>query len=431
MYMKENLITSVITNFIPSKDFYYNQESPYGRPILQAVKLVRVLCSRSKKLALEFIEKHSLIESISKYLQDEAFGVDVSGMKLQTECLHLWRTLLEYGLSLEQTSTLASILLKHLDYHFKHTSINSDTTYAREGHCAGVLILLGKLLVIKPSLISMFENLIRHSLSKWCQQFQRLEVFQCGKSQIISSLMFLAKVVYEYSKLSQFIDENFMNVIKSACFSHSIKNIQKCSMLLNNYEPQPFSANLKTLQCSAWYTADHVIPIMQTTSCLPFLNSLSEFLVNSGDYAIKLNFLKHQIIKEYIATLEKQEYHFLTSHWFTRIESQFILNILRMSVEVQKDIDTSVFYALAVKALCVFSSEHKKGVEFLFKKIIFCRSFYPSEALLKNLDLNEGTSLEVSFKNLDEIREVYSEILGIKMFFQTESIEDSFVLILE
>lgn len=54
-------------------------------------------------------------------------------------------------------------------------------------------------------------------------------------------------------------------------------------MLINNYETHKSSANLKTLEAAAWHTMDHVVPTMQTNSCIPFLYSVS-YYVNVSDH---------------------------------------------------------------------------------------------------------------------------------------------------
>lgn len=92
-----------------------------------------------------------------------------------------------------------------------------------------------------------------------------------------------------------------------------------------------------------------------------------------------------------------------------------LINVLKISVAVKDDIDTSLFYELAVKCLSVFNSEQKPDIEFLFENIIFCSKFYPSDILMQNLDISErSTNLETSLENLGEIMRVYTLVLGLK-----------------
>lgn len=186
-------------------------------------------------------------------------------------------------------------------------------------------------------------------------------------------------------------------------------------MLLNNFETYKPSSNLKTIEGAAWDNAEHVVPVMQTKSCIPFLFNLSEYIKVTQNYDLKLTFLKHSNVDKYLSALKKLDQFYLTGNWFTRPESFFVMNLLKISVEVQKDLDTSTFYELAVKCLCAFNSEQKRDIEFVLRNIIFCPSFYPSEVLMKNLDINQRSdSLEVSLNNLDEILNVYTQVLGLE-----------------
>lgn len=119
---------------------------------------------------------------------------------------------------------------------------------------------------------------------------------------------------------------------------------------------------------------------------------------------------------KYLDFLRNSEKYYLTTNWFTRIESTLIMNVLKMSVAAQKHLDTGVFYELAVKCLHVFNVEQKEDIEFIFNHIIFSTEFYPSDVLIKTLNISnsESSTVELSLSKLDEIRDVYSHVLGLK-----------------
>lgn len=117
----------------------------------------------------------------------------------------------------------------------------------------------------------------------------------------------------------------------------------------------------------------------------------------------------------YLTSLQKLEKYYLTNNWFARPESAILMNILKTSVTVKNDLNTSLFYELAVKCLSIFNCEQKADIEFLFENIIFCSKFYPSESLMQNLDITQrSTNLETSLGNLTEVLEVYTQVLGLK-----------------
>lgn len=94
------------------------------------------------------------------------------------------------------------------------------------------------------------------------------------------------------------------------------------------------------------------------------------------------------------------------------------MNVLKISVAAQKCVDTAGFYELAVKSLNVFNVEQKADIEYVFKNIIFSTSFYPSEVLIKNLNITESSILQTSLSNLEDVQEVYSQVLGLKQVFK-------------
>lgn len=84
-------------------------------------------------------------------------------------------------------------------------------------------------------------------------------------------------------------------------------------MLLNNYETHKSGSNLKSLEAAAWYTMDHVVPIIQTNSCLPFLYSCSEYVKTSNNkkvyyYFTTFNFNIMFLILAQTQFLDTQKY---------------------------------------------------------------------------------------------------------------------------
>lgn len=88
------------------------------------------------------------------------------------------------------------------------------------------------------------------------------------------------------------------------------------------------------------------------------------------------------------------------------------MNILKISVQLQNQLDTSMYFELAVKCLTVFNSEQKADVEFVFRNLIFSTRFYPSDVLIRNLNI-EDTSKNL-LTDLQDIFEVYAHVLGFK-----------------
>ncbi|XP_028143373.1 RNA polymerase II-associated protein 1 isoform X1 [Diabrotica virgifera virgifera] len=410
----DNLIESIVTHCLPLVMITNTPTSGNGFPLFQAVKLIRIISSRSKTLALEMINKHKVLDSILMYLSNDLFSSDITGIRLQTECIHFWSVLVHYGLAMDYFRPLQPVLLSLLDYHFKNSNLEMKTTYIRLGHISAVLILLTNIIKQNFPLILPFMPIINRCVPKWTTQLCNLTEYTCGKLQLIASLICCMTALRQYQQIDEF-DNRILQILNSQGFRMVTDKIQSGSMLLNNYDTHKPSNNLRTLEVASWHTMDHVVPLIQSNSCIPFLHAVSMYVNCTDNQKVKISFLTHPNIQKYLVSLSKLDKYYLTNHWFARPESIFLMNILKSAVAIKDDIDTSIFYKVAVKCLCVFNSEQKPEIRFILANIIFCSKFYPSEVLMENLDISQRSlSLEVSLKNLNEILKVYTQILGLQ-----------------
>lgn len=130
---------------------------------------------------------------------------------------------------------------------------------------------------------------------------------------------------------------------------------------------------------------------------------------------LKLHFLQHTNIRNYLSTIMTNATNKLSSNWFTRIESQLLGSILKMCTSVHQEIDRPLFYAIAVKYLCIFDTTQKTTVERILRDIIFSRNFFPEECLLKELYIQENhNESDTSRENLQNMMQTYVEVLNLK-----------------
>lgn len=204
------------------------------------------------------------------------------------------------------------------------------------------------------------------------------------------------------------------------------------SNILCKQEPHKPCKNLLTAEAAVWNTSEHIVQILQTNSCLPFLNSLSKFIHNTDSNEVsiiydtililtklklqlKILFLRNENLNKYFEQIRLAKTYNFTSNWFTTIESEFLINVLKISYSICKSIDTSIFYDIAVKCLCVFNSRQKEDVEYILKNIIFNKHYYPSHTLLENLEIREENSiLKDCVDNLNNIFTTYIQVLALR-----------------
>ncbi|KAK5645366.1 hypothetical protein RI129_006666 [Pyrocoelia pectoralis] len=414
IFQCEDLISTIIKFFVPYKKVSDNIQSAYGRPITQAVKLLRILSCSNKNYALHLINRHNLMDSISLYLSDESFSQNVNGLRLQIEALHLWNVFVHYNLALDYFDQMQPILLRLLDFHVKNTNLASSS-YCMQSHLAALLIFLSKVFQNNLSYAGLYLPMLQnYAFLKWATQFESLGEFKCGKLQIISSLFHCFIPLFENQNHNmEPQQEKLLSLLCSDGFNVVTKNIRNTSNLLNNYEVHKPAANLRSVEAAVWNAADRIIPVMQTSSCVPFLTVLSKLIVYANK-RIKIKFLKHNNISDYLRSLNAAPNYYLVSNWFTRLESELIANCLKIAVSIRNEIDVSLFYEVAIKSLSIYNGEFKEDIIYILRNIVFSTSFYPCELLISNLRIHNGDDLLVqTLNNLDQIMDVYSSVLNI------------------
>ncbi|KAJ3642874.1 hypothetical protein Zmor_025623 [Zophobas morio] len=416
LYKCENLISSIVSNFVPNtQSSSSDPSSPYGLPLIQALKLLRVLASRSQTIASDLVGKYRVMDAILSYLSTNQYSMNTNGLKLQTESMHLWSVFVHYGLAMEHIEVLQPVLIELLNYHLKNTNFDMSTTYVRQGHVSALLILIGGCCK-RVTLVSPFLSTLHSCMTKWFKQFMTLNEFTCGKLQIVASMFYCLAMLSKSMELPADVATIISEVLKSQGFKTVTKTITNGSMLLNNYEPHKTSPNLKSLEAAAWYTSEHVVPLIQSNSPLPFLSALSNFVEACSDNDLKLAFLSDNNVGNYLSEVRHLPKYYLTSNWFTRVESNVIMNILKCSIVVKNNLDTRPFYEVGIKCLSIFTTEQKPNIEYVLKNIVLSPEFYPSDVLLQNLTLEQRSDcIATSLENLNDILEVYTRVLGLKI----------------
>lgn len=170
-------------------------------------------------------------------------------------------------------------------------------------------------------------------------------------------------------------------------------------------------------EAATWNSAEHIVPVIQTRSCMPFLCALSEFLNYCNNANIQLLFLKQENIQSYLNAVSTCNQYTMNGNWFTRLESQFIINVLKIAVQVKENTNLGLFYEIAVKCMSIFNLEQKVEIEFVLDNIVFDPCFYPTESLLNNLKITHAEE-ELNFinikTNLPNISSVYKSILNLQ-----------------
>lgn len=179
LYSCENLISSIISTYAIAAS---------QTPLSQAFKLLRVLATRNKQIAIDLIQKYEIMNSIAGFLSNDKYARNANGLRLQTESFHLWSVFLHYGLAVDFVDILTPVLLELLQYHFNNSNLDLQTTYVRQGHVAALFCFLG--CAAKNTNISgPYLGLIQKCSIKWFRQFTTLTNFTVKYYFLLSSLI--------------------------------------------------------------------------------------------------------------------------------------------------------------------------------------------------------------------------------------------------
>ncbi|XP_076265671.1 RNA polymerase II-associated protein 1 isoform X1 [Rhynchophorus ferrugineus] len=408
----DGLFSSLMKYFVPSSSTIKSDKSnpDYFVPLPQMIKFLRVVSSRSRGIAENILRKYEVLDIVVFYLYDEMFSQNARGMRLQVEVMHYWRLLIHYGLGDDAVRTHQTLLLKLLDYHFKNTDNSVSTTLIRQSHLSALLLLISKAVEKEHHL---FPTLIPECFIKWINQFGSMDSFKCGHSQITSSVL-LCAAAYNCNYSAVLDVGSLERMISSEIFCTATKDISNGSLLLNNYETHKTTANLKSLEAAVWHTMDHIVPVLQLNSCMPFLYALTTSIMTYNSPQLKLQFLNHPNIQTYTSKLKNAEHYYNVGNWFNRCETFLVMNLLKIAKSVGDSVNPTFYYDIAVKGLSVFSAEQKRDMIFLLDNVVFCPRFYPVEVALQNTRISDkNDELTNAWSNLDEIKTVYANVLGL------------------
>ncbi|XP_050310873.1 RNA polymerase II-associated protein 1 isoform X2 [Anthonomus grandis grandis] len=409
IFEQEYLLDSLVRHFLP--DAVRNE---YEAPLPQMVKLLRILAARERHLAEAIEDRYHVTDLLMYYLYQDEYGQTGFGVLLLIESMRYLTVLVHQGCYSKINVEVLYIIMR---YHFDKTDNSLNSPVMRQSHVAALFNLLAAL--VEKGQFAM-DSVVENCFYKWITQFKQFDAFKCGHSQILASLLCFAAAC-EKRKISTGFDALLQSLLLSRGFNVAVHRVTKCLMLLNEVEYHKGSPNLPSLGATtSCNTEDHVIPVLRTSSCIPLLYCFSHYALYTSSFQLKAAFLMHPKVIEYVSKLARAPRYFNVGHWFSRCESHLILNMLRIIVVVRGVMEPELkfFYALAFRGLCLFGADQLEDVPPVLNKIVFCRGFFDIKVLFAKQRIGNNIesvdALDAAWKNLNDIREVYNEVLGFK-----------------
>ncbi|XP_072934114.1 RNA polymerase II-associated protein 1 [Epargyreus clarus] len=414
-----HLMNTIIKNFMPttSINFTFNPDIVYnGKPVLAALKLVRILSLQSKEIGEILISKYNILEPVSEYINS---GIDGTyGLKLQMEAYCILSNLLHYDLAVNQAVALFPVIVTTLYKHVQGTDIFISTLPISSTHAAVVLQLVNRMFNCNFFDVEKYGHkiypLVKEGLTKWIAQVASIDNYTCGHMRVVCSVLDCCKTILVKTQASlEFLNNALKSLSKSKGMMKIMANLVSSSNLLSGIEEKDlnFTKNLTCLGGAVIDSAQKVLPILNITSPMPFLVSLFKVLVNINDKEIADSYI--ELVQPYLRRLINKTPS-LTLNWFTRMEIDFVFNTVWLSLqsnitEKLKDI----VYAVANKLCFILRIDKQFELHYLFNNIIFNKEWFTAERLFHLVSLSEADGFSKVLSSIEDIKLCYSKVVNV------------------
>ncbi|CAF4804464.1 unnamed protein product [Pieris macdunnoughi] len=296
----EHLMNAVINHFVPicSVNFMFNLTIVYNKPILAALKFLRVLTLTSKEIGEQLIKNYNILKPISKYITS---GVDGTyGLKLQIESYYILSNLLQFKLGIEHAKTLCPVVITTLFKHVQGTSIFINSSVLSATHCAVVLQFIGGLIncEINMDFKAQIYPLLKDGMQKWLLHLTQLDAYTCGHLKLVCSILnCFENVLITDNIATEMLNEVLLKLSKSQGYQKLTNNLIPSSNLLSGIEDTKlhFTENLVSLGTLVIDSEKKILPTLNSVSPFPVLGSLFKLLYVLNNRTVSQSFLERKL----------------------------------------------------------------------------------------------------------------------------------------
>lgn len=415
----DHLMDCLMKNFVPETgiNFTFDPQIVYkGKPILAALKLLRILSLQCPEIINLLVTKYDVLRPISAYISS---GVDGTyGLRIQIEAFCILSNLLQYNIASEKAVSLFPVIITALYKHVQGTDIFINTTIISPTHGAVVLQFVN--IFLNSDVIPNLEKykqqlypLLKEGVQKWITQLSHSDHYTCGHLRILCAALDCCKTIVAIENVPvKFLNNLLKDLAQSRGFKEILKHLINSSNLLSGIENKDLHLikNLKNLGTTVIDRAQKVLPLLNTISPIPFLASLFKFLSFIEDKSVTSIFMEK--IVDYLRHLAGNTPS-LCDNWFTRIEMDFLFYVVK--VAIHNDIPESskdLLYAVASKLCYILRSDKKYALDFLFRTVVFNKEWFTTERLLNIMSLSDTDGFCRVLTSISGVRLCYSKVIG-------------------
>ncbi|XP_011643526.2 RNA polymerase II-associated protein 1-like [Pogonomyrmex barbatus] len=306
------LLDTIIKNFIPLSTDYLSYlkgttdlvNTAYGIPVVQAIKLCRVLVTYGKKPVAQKLSNFKIIQTILTYIESETGNDDIN---FNIESLRLWQMLLHYEVELDSVTaailTIKSQFQRLLD---NHNIQNMPSELACEHAAAWIAI---------ASHEKMLKQDISTLLLKWSTQFSSISNAKWGVMKLITKCL---SAVNDMSTFKTMWLAN-QQIFSTLRFNSNL--LSDCNSAIDR-EPSCLP-NLNVLMENG-----KVQPIVSVDSCIPFLATVLNTFYNNFCVSEIRTIFEHSFFRKYLHDLETTEWN-LERSWYSRTELYLLTAVVK------------------------------------------------------------------------------------------------------
>ncbi|XP_047514126.1 RNA polymerase II-associated protein 1 [Pieris napi] len=412
----EHLMNAVINHFVPScsVNFMFNLTIVYNKPILAALKFLRVLTLTSKEIGEQLIKNYNILKPISKYISS---GVDGTyGLKLQIESYYILSNLLQFKLGIEHAKTLCPVVITTLFKHVQGTSIFINSSVLSATHCAVVLQFIGGLIncEINMDFKAQIYPLLKDGMQKWLLHLTQLDAYTCGHLKLVCSILnCFENVLITENIATEMLNEVLLKLSKSQGYQKLTNNLIPSSNLLSGIEDTKlhFTENLVSLGTLVIDSEKKILPTLNSVSPFPVLGSLFKLLYVLNNRTVSQSFLEQTLPYLQQVTTAKP---CLINNWFTRMEVDFLFSLVKLSIESEiPESLKDLVYAVASKLCYIFRIDKGKELNYLFVNIIFNKEWFTAERRFNLVSLSEADGFSKALTNIEDIKLCYCKVVNL------------------
>ncbi|XP_075211617.1 RNA polymerase II-associated protein 1 isoform X2 [Lycorma delicatula] len=386
-----------------------------------ALKLLRVISSRTENFACLMLEKYSIMDAVMQILAGDTKERQPEAIRLMLESFYMWQTLLNYNLATDHISAFIPVISRLLCVHIEHTGMESSV--GDQEHAVALLTTMATGFKVSYHRTKSLLPQVVQAAQKWTSQITNFNSITRSMCKLVGAALTCVAVAINIEAVNTSIETKLELYFQSSLFTKAISLVRKYSWLLSNeiYKYKSNSTdNLPSLAA--------LPPTVEQHCTLPLLEGLAAFVLAVNKIKLSDLFLRNPAWENYLnALIRKVKLGQAASHWFARQEIRLICALLFININSQT-IESNLLHHVSLVLSTIIHNDDKPLLSEILHKTIFNQQFFMKHILslsaqIEDLQLannvKKNSMLLEAVNNLEEIKRCYELELGLEPYVPT------------